>query len=452
MQPCPQMDATPANTMEKHSTEATKNTLSQTPFRDCLQLNANEVAVFGCDVCSQPHYNIWSKGNQALHLKCSRALPIAGPDDIVILSGPLFEPYLEWLRGFGLGPGEVVSYGASDSRIPLAELIRENPGPLEGAIRRSGRQALYVPFYSDARINELCAAKGWGLFGCVEETTLQYFDKQRFKNLCAALEIPTVEGVNFGAKKSYQPSPKNLERFLLALLGSYPSLVIRGTLGSAGKSVYQVESSSLSEVVSQIQEDCGSEFLVEPFLQVITSPNDQWCIRRDGSTAHIGLSAQLFDGFKHKGNLFGQYLSPRVLTAIDFASQRIVREMAKAGYRSVVGIDYVVADGGVFPIENNARLNGSTFSFAIVDAIRDSIPEVARWKFYKAVIEPCRFEVFLEKLSPVLYDGSKLNSVFPFDCDLIETTGSFEVLLLAEDLYHLDFLERTLKELGVSHQ
>lgn len=432
-------------------TQSGEEALTQTAFRDCLQLKTDEVAVFGCDVCSQPHYDLWSAGNHHLHLKCSRALPAAAPEDIVLLSGPLFEPYLEWLRSLGMGPSEVVSYGAVDSRIPLAELIWENPEPVQRAINRSGRKPLHIPFYSDARVNALCAEHGWELFGCSEETTLQFFDKQRFKEICAELEIPIVEGVNFGANKSYRPSAKNLARFLLTLLNSYPSLVIRGTLGSAGKSVYQVESSCLEEVVSQIQQDCGSEFLVEPFLQVISSPNDQWCIRRDGSPAFIGMSAQLFDGFKHEGNLFGQYFSQRVMRQIESSSRKIVNRMAASGYRSVVGIDYVVSDNGVFPIENNSRLNGSTFSFAIVDAARSRLPEIACWKFYKASIEPARFEDLLNLLHPILYDGTKVNSVFPFDCDLFETTGVFEVLLLAEDLYHLDFLKRTLKEFGVRH-
>jgi len=425
--------------------------LVQIPFRECLQLDEGEVAVFGCDVCSQPHYEIWSAGNQNLHLKCSRALPIAMPEDIVLLSGPLFEPYLEWLRSLGLGPADVVSYGTPDSRVPLTELVRENPEPVRRAIERSGRRALLIPFYSNAKVNDLCKANGWELFGCSEETTLRYFDKHRFKDLCSELEIPIVEGVTFGAKKSYQPSARNMERFLLTLLGSYPSLVIRGTLGSAGHSVYHVEPSRLDEVVSQIQQDCGSEFLVEPFLQVISSPNDQWCIRRDGSAAFIGLSAQLFDGFKHEGNLFGQYLSQRVMLAIESSSRKIVERMAASGYRSVVGIDYLVSDSGVFTIENNSRLNGSTFAFATVDALRNRGPAIGCWKFYKASMAPARFGNLLDRLQSVLYDGTKVNSVFPFDCDLLETAGVFEILLVAEDLYHLDYLERTLTELGVTH-
>ncbi len=421
----------------------------QVPFRECLQLKTDEVAVFACDVCSQPHHTSWAAANENLHLKCSRALPAARSDDIVLLSGPLFEPYLEWLRGLGLGPGHVVAYGAPDPSVPLSELIRANPGPVRQAIQSSGRKALLVPFYACDRLHSVCAAEKWELFGCEEKTTLEYFDKQRFKKLCVELAIPTVEGVSFGAKKTYRPSAKNLERFLLALLGTYPSLVVRGTLGSAGKSVYQVEPASLRDVVSQIQEDCGSEFLVEPFLQVISSPNDQWCVRRDGSPAFIGLSVQLFDGFKHKGNLFGQYLSARSTQAIEFASSRIVNRMAASGYRSVVGIDYVVTDHGIYPIENNARLNGSTFAFAIVDAVRARVPAVACWKFYKALVKPVAFEKFLELLRPVLYDGTRANAVFPFDCDLLESTGAFEVLLMGEDLYHLEYLERTLRELGV---
>jgi hypothetical protein len=49
----------------------------------------------------------------------------------------------------------------------------------------------------------------------------------------------------------------------------------------------------------------------------------------------------------------------------------------------------------------------------------------------------------------VLYDGKKINSVFPYNCHELPSTGDFAVILLAEDLNHLIYLEQLLEEMGV---
>jgi hypothetical protein len=54
-----------------------------------------------------------------------------------------------------------------------------------------------------------------------------------------------------------------------------------------------------------------------------------------------------------------------------------------------------------------------------------------------------------KRIDSVLYDGSKLNSVFPFNCEDLSRTGNFAVVLLAEDMDQLHMLEMSLKELGV---
>ena len=55
-----------------------------------------------------------------------------------------------------------------------------------------------------------------------------------------------------------------------------------------------------------------------------------------------------------------------------------------------------------------------------------------------------------ERIESLLYDGAKLNSVFPFSCDALPETGNFAVILLAQDLDQISYLKESLKEMGVT--
>ena len=419
-------------------------------LRDCISSDDSEIAVFACDIASQPQYDDWVTHDPLLFTKCSRALAIACSNDVVVLSGKLDGAYRDWLRSLDLGPREVVTYGFDNPTDRLADIIRKNPAPLEEALGRVGKSPVYVPFYCSEREVQLCQDRNWALFGCDESITLQFFNKTSFKEQCDALAIPTVGGTQ--VRKDSQGeclSGSELESVLLALLHQYPSLVIRGALGAAGKSVYHLDDENLIEVLEAIQKDRGQDFLAEPFLDVIASPNDQWSVSRDGTIRHLGISAQLFTGLKHEGNLKGQYFSSRVVEQIEQYSGLVARQMASVGYRGVFGVDYIVSDNAVLPIENNARFNGSTFAIGIVDRLEDRLGTISSWKFFKAVTSPCTFNELKSRIAPLLYDGLRINSVFPFDCDELSHNGSFAALLVAEDLYHIDYLERTLQGLGV---
>lgn len=54
-------------------------------------------------------------------------------------------------------------------------------------------------------------------------------------------------------------------------------------------------------------------------------------------------------------------------------------------------------------------------------------------------------EIIIYGAESVLYDGNKLGSIFPFDCNALPFTGDFAVVLLAEDLDHIAYLEESLK-------
>lgn len=417
-------------------------------LRDCLLGSEFQYAIFAADSLALPSRQQFLALDPLLYFKSARALVLARDEDVVLLSGPTDETYLSWLRSVGFGTPHVLSFDCPDPKAPLTSHIAREATRVKEFLGSLPGKPLYVPFYCSRDDIRVAETLGVRYFGCLEETTSRYFDKGRFKTLCKDLGLPTVAD---GAprKDSNSLSKEELAEVVDALLQTYKALIVRGVDGSGGDSVFRVESGNVAQVLNDLRAHHSPKYLVEPFLRVIASPNDQWCISLDGSLRYIGLSAQLFKGLSHVGNLYGEFFAPRVATTIRQYSQLIGQQMRAEGYRGLFGIDYIVAEDGIFPIENNARMNGSSFAFSIMDRVQEHSRDVRCWKFFKASTEIGSFERLRERLSPLLYSPGRSNAIFPFDCDPLRHTGVFACVLLAEDLYHLEFLEAALTELGI---
>jgi len=123
--------------------------------------------------------------------------------------------------------------------------------------------------------------------------------------------------------------------------------------------------------------------------------------------------------------------------------------MAETSYEGVVGIDYIVADKSIFPVENNARFNGSSYVSLIVDNIEKLTAPIPFWQFMKVKTSPCSFIKLKERLKTFLYDGVKTNSIFPYNCEALQDTGSFSIIILAENMDIISMLEQEVKEMEV---
>ena len=199
--------------------------------------------------------------------------------------------------------------------------------------------------------------------------------------------------------------------FSLFLAGSAVAEIKIGILAKRGAAKTMQKWSATGDYLSSTLGE--KVVIIEPFLNVASSPNDQWLIGRDGEITCLGMRDQICEkGMVHVGTLKGEKTSPDVLNYITETSKKIVNNMAEFGYRGVVGIDYIVSDEGIFPIENNARFNGSSYVSIIVDNIEKLTSSIPYWKFIKIKTASCSFLDLTERIKSVLYDGNKLNSVF----------------------------------------
>lgn len=415
------------------------------PIRTTISDNKDELVVYAADNFSQ-----FPRRDAAVTSKCDRGLAAARADDLVVLRGELDQDYHRWLRSHRLGSDHVVAYNKPPGGETLSELIVANPEPVKKMIKEMGRKPVYVPWFSTQMEAAAAKALGADLFGATESDTLNHNDKATFKALCQELKVPVVDGVAFTMQ------PENSDNFqqMVSLVERYRSthdtVIIRGTLGEAGMSLYKTQGDDLAELYQTIVESGERVVLIEPFLNVTSTPNDQWVVDRDGKITHIGMIEQVCEqGMVHVGSLKGDGPAPQVFDAIKQTSLKIITEMAESGYRGMTGFDYIVADEGIFPVENNARFNGSSYVNIIVHNIEELMGPVPLWKLIKIKTAPCTFVELSKRIDSVLYDGSKSNSVFPFNCEDLSRTGNFAVVLLAEDMDQLHMLETSLKELGV---
>jgi len=415
-------------------------------FRACISDNNNELIIYAAD--NFPQFPLRDNSTSS---KCDRTLAAASSNDLVVLRGKLDSYYHEWLRSFGLGSDFIVEYGADTDEMTLSELIINNPEPIKVVIRETGRKPVYVPWFSSQKESEAADVLNANFFGSPETETFRYNDKAAFKVICQQLDIPVIEGVSFKMKPQEIENYTMMKSIVDGYLKKYKNVIIRGTFGESGMSLYKTDGNDIAEIYKEIS-DCNEKVvLIEPFLNVSSSPNDQWIIGRNGEISHLGMRAQICkEGMIHMGTISELHISDAESAQIKESSLKIVKKMRDTGYIGVAGIDYIVSDEGVFPVENNARFNGSSYSVMIVERIEKLFYKIPVWKFIKVKTTPCSFIELKKRLKSSIFDGVKKQSIFPYNCDLLQKTGSFSVLLLADNMTQISELEQEVKTMEAS--
>jgi hypothetical protein len=416
------------------------------PLRKCISDNNNELVIYGADSFSQ-----FPRRNGSVHSKCDRALAAACPDDLVVLRTTVDLDYNQWLRSCGLGTSHIVEYKTGTNKS-LTELIIEDPGPVLKVIKELGRKPVYTPWFSGALEKKAARVLGAELFGASQTVTLKYNDKGEFKTICRQLAIPVIEGETFTLQPEDKVNCLEMTAIIRRYLVTHETVIIRGTLAESAMSLYKTTGKDLEGLYHEIATSGEKQVLIEPFLELSSTPNDQWAIGRDGTIYHLGILDQICErGLVYVGSLKGQQPDQEVYDYIHDASQKIVTNMRESGYCGVVGIDYIVSKEGIFPVENNARFNGSSYvSMAVHNIERLTATTIPFWKFIKVRTSPCSFSELTERLAPYLYDGSKLNSVFPLNCKELSGRGVYTIVLLAENLDQIFLLENSLTSVALA--
>lgn len=330
-----------------------------------------------CDLRSQSHYRaqMVSEGNLNKPDRAARGLFLTRPNsgDICVLREDYDRAHIEWLWEVGLGPHPTqihfVGTDESDSKLLSSSSTLSDVGG-----NRSSSMCV-VPFYvgpDEERLADQMRAKK--LFGSAESIGMFFNDKVSNKSICSQVGLPTVAGFTTDSSQSLE------EKVAAALdmLELAGDIIIRTSQGSGGGGIVIVRGKDPNpeeKIVSFFKNtDQSAIFLVEEFLSVTDSLNIQFGVSSSNLT-FIGMSAQLLaEGIKHEGNwggygFLGSRIPEKFLDAVDGAS-RLARKGQDMGYEGILGFDFIVTESGeTFCIETNARINGSTIAYQIVDEV-----------------------------------------------------------------------------------
>ena len=414
-------------------------------FRRGISDDPKEILVYAADNLAQ--FTLASTGVAS---KSDRPLPAAAPRDIVVLDREPDPAYLSWLRSLGLGTDRIVVYDCLGT--PLAGAVAENPGPVLERVRPSEANTVFVPWFSGEMENRAARALNAESFGARADLTWAYNNKAGFKSLCRRLDIPVVEDTPVEIHGESHRHFKGFSEAVTRHLEPSSMALVRAVMDNAGVSlVFKTRGGDTRSLYDILVRHRVERVLVEPFLDIRTSPNDQWIVTRKGDIRHMGIREQICEnGTHHTGTFkFPGDDTPQDLE-IKRISRTLVKEMAESGYVGVAGIDYIVTNSGrIFPVENNARFNGSSYVSLILDRLAEQGMPADCWKFMKARTSPCSFDALSRRLAPILYNGARQASVFPYNCENLADTGAFSIIILAPDARGITDLESRLVRLDI---
>lgn len=170
--------------------------------------------------------------------------------------------------------------------MTLSELIAQDPEPVRCVVELC-RKPVYVPWFSAKQELMAATVRGADLFGADAQDTLRYNDKAEFKKLCVELDIPVVDGDVLVVDPTDCANFRNLE-LMVNRYGSNQEFVIpRGTPGESGMSLYKTRATDPGSLYRSVVASGEKVVLIEPFLEVTSSPNGQWIVDRGGQIAHM---------------------------------------------------------------------------------------------------------------------------------------------------------------------
>ncbi|MCD6565396.1 MAG: hypothetical protein J7K53_05590, partial [Bacteroidales bacterium] len=120
------------------------------------------------------------------------------------------------------------------------------------ANKKTGKKPVYVPWFSGIVETEAAKVLGAELFGASESETLKYNDKALFKSICQQLDIPVVEGVSFEMQPHISDNFYSIKSIIMDILQNYETVIIRGTLGESGMSLYKTRGNDIAEIYQEI--------------------------------------------------------------------------------------------------------------------------------------------------------------------------------------------------------
>ena len=285
-----------------------------------------------------------------------RAIVLSEPNDKVVVDEQPDQALIDYLNSIGIQTGSInIAHGSGQTlidRILSDQPLIDNLKP---------QQWMLEPYMGGDQVEQLAGVLN--TFPNSPPTPL--LNRLNLKsNLCAILGhagLPTIPTTTTSASDVAATTKHMLHEF--------GALMVRSDLSIGGLGVWPIKSVSdikdLERGAAHARHD--RLFIIQPLLKASSSPNAQYRIR-DSEACFLGISSQqMTPHFAFGGNEypFPDASNPQIRAQAD----QIIEWLVEAGYRGLVGIDFIVTDQGVYIVEINPRVNTSTFPLKLMDRL-----------------------------------------------------------------------------------
>jgi hypothetical protein len=398
---------------------------------------AGEPRIYVHDCVESEYLTFTRRLGAAAHLLSERALLMALPGDLVLVTSPVDDAYLAYLDGLELGPGREgvlalveprqhiegdtlmtrlahsqAALGAVADRLRMARAIRLNPY-IGTASASLARQRLAEIVRRDVTLEA-------GSVGSVALANR----KDRIRAIAIELGIPVANGATLTLPVGTQRRAVALRRAIGTVLESGSGAIVRAAVSSSGADLLVIhDAAGIEAAIDWLAErPWVGVTLVEELVPFHSSPNVGAWIEDDGSVRITGIAAQrLNPALSHFGNESG---SGAGLSDMIDSTRRLAERLGERGFRGPLGMDFIVPSDAGRPghllAEVNGRINGATYGLAAYQRLNEARrlrgrAPLASWISTKMVeLAPCGFETLQRLLADILLGPASTAGVMPY--------------------------------------
>lgn len=376
------------------------------------------------------------------------ALSLAEADDLVLLKSRPDEAFLQYLRSIGLPTPTIVTpeRGGERDSVTMDALADDAFGAR--VARVAGVYAYLIPHGLSAEEEELADRCGLRVAVAPARVCKVVNSKVYSRRLAEELGLRQPQGWVCESLTELA----TVLRQARDLLARGRRVVVKDAYGVSGKGMVVVEQprrlDQLHRMVASAAATRGTDrvnLVVEEWVDLQGELAYQFTLSRDGTVHFDHIGEAIISGGAHQGNRMPARLAPGHEKQLRAVAEVVGRQLSRAGYHGVVGIDAAVgADGELYPLgEINARNTMMTYRAPVRDRLAGSDMIVLGRHYPVRVGRPVSFSELHDLLHAVLLrrpggEGVIINSFATVNAGMVGRLYAMVVAPTEKRLSELD--------------
>lgn len=306
-------------------------------------------------------------------------------NDIVLTACEPDPDFLKWLNqnDFAKGKCFLFNFNVNEERKSFFEELLSRPQELKRIDSFIKNEKLRIFSWmnstSEQKLSSMFNLKmAWKT---PQEILDEQFDKESFKERIKYLDLPCA--LSFVCSTLYNKMDTYFFQQEVNKINRNGYLVAKPANGAAGSGIFKFAACKSIEAANQLNSLPPNRWLIEEFVDQAQSINLQIFINNNGEKFILGYSEQVFDGFLYRGNKSTDTLNESALQEMLRQSEIVADDLFSRGYSGLIGLDFLVNGHDTYLVENNIRINGSTFSLLLILEVKNFLKKDIAWRFEK---------------------------------------------------------------------